>query len=932
METKRLKNVLAGAIAALLISGLPISAATTGFDITGSVLEEGSEAPIPGAALKIDDGTIWAMSNAEGVYIFTDIPKGHYLLTVECLGYVAKSVEIELEDRDIKLDFSLKISSLAIEEVTVTAERAKTGLNTTTTLGRDALNHLQMSSLSDVSALLPGGKTINPDLTTATSFSLRQGGSTAGNAAFGTAVEVDGVRLESNAGFGALAGVDTRSISVDNVESVEVITGVPSAEYGDLGSGMVRIHTRHGKTPLNVNFSVNPRTWQTSVSKGLGLGDEGVLNVSGEWARATKKLYSPYESYTRRGLSLSYSNNFARHLRFEGGLSANIGGMNTEDDPDAFSGAFTKARANALRANSSISWMLGKPWITSLKAEASLSFEDELSQVHKYNSFSSNQPAVHSEQQGYSLAAKLPMLYYSDLITDSKELDLAASLKYSLNRNFGAVKSKFKAGAQWKANGNAGQGEYYLDPELAENGYRPRPYSEYPFMHNISLYAEEEALVPIGRSKLSLSFGLRQENVLVKGSSYRNVSSLSPRFNAKLELSDNFSVRGGWGISEKLPSFYILYPKQEYRDIQTFGYSYEGSSEYVYYTIPYTLEYNPELRWQRSSNSELGLDFRLGQTSVSLVGYINITENPYTLGTAYSPFSYRISARPGGFTTGALTDIRVDNQTGEVYVRGSEDEGWTLMDTKVIDRTFVKSTRQENGKPVRRAGVELTADFPEIRPLRTKFRLDASWCGTSTHDDRLCWYYQTGWSHSSEPDKSYQYAGLYANGGSTTPVVNGKITHNLDANLTAITHIPEARLIITLRLEASLLRMSRNISIADGQPYAQRSEDGYWYVYPVSYMDVDGNIHPFTQAQASDPAFSNLILKSGNIYTFDQDGYGPYACANLSITKEVGDKVSISFFANNFTYSRPYVVSWATGVGAIFTPDFYYGLSCRLKL
>ena len=143
------------------------------------------------------------------------------------------------------------------------------------------------------------------------------------------------------------------------------------------------------------------------------------------------------------------------------------------------------------------------------------------------------------------------MLYYSDLITDSKELDLAASLKYSLNRNFGAVKSKFKAGAQWKANGNAGQGEYYLDPELAENGYRPRPYSEYPFMHNISLYAEEEALVPIRRRKLSLSFGLRQENVLVKGSSYRNVSSLSPRFNAKLELSDDFSDRGGWGISEK---------------------------------------------------------------------------------------------------------------------------------------------------------------------------------------------------------------------------------------------------------------------------------------------------------------------------------------------------------------------------------------------
>ena len=96
-------------------------------------------------------------------------------------------------------------------------------------------------------------------------------------------------------------------------------------------------------------------------------------------------------------------------------------------------------------------------------------------------------------------------------------------------------------------------------------------------------------------------------------------------------------------------------------------------------------------------------------------------------------------------------------------------------------------------------------------------------------------------------------------------------------------------------------------------------------------MDLDGEIHPFTEAEAADPAFSNLILKSGNIYTLAQDGYGPYASANLSITKEVGDKVSISFFANNFTNSRPYVVSMATGVGSIFTPAFYYGLSCRLK-
>jgi outer membrane receptor protein involved in Fe transport len=67
------------------------------------------------------------------------------------------------------------------------------------------------------------------------------------------------------------------------------------------------------------------------------------------------------------------------------------------------------------------------------------------------------------------------------------------------------------------------------------------------------------------------------------------------------------------------------------------------------------------------------------------------------------------------------------------------------------------------------------------------------------------------------------------------------------------------------------------------------------------------------------------------MYLFAEDGYNPYFSANLSITKEIGDHVSLSFFANNFTNARKYVTSRATGIGAIFTPAFYYGLTCRIK-
>ena len=524
-------------------------------------------------------------------------------------------------------------------------------------------------------------------------------------------------------------------------------------------------------------------------------------------------------------------------------------------------------------------------------------------------------------------------------------MDFAASLKYNWHKRWEDKKSSLKAGVQWKANGNVGQGEYYKDPSLAANGYRPRPYTDYPFMHNISAYVEEHLTLPVAQTKLELTAGLRMENVYIANSLYNNKSTFSPRFNAKWQLAEGFSIRGGWGITEKLPSYYILYPKQEYRDIQSFGFSYAEGTSYIYYTQPYTVRYNPDLKWQRNSNSEFGFDAEFLDTKVSLVGFYNLTRNPYNFLDVYDPFSYDILQRPEGFVMPSDPQIKVDSQTGMVYLRGGEDDYWTPMDVKVTDRTFVKSSQQNNGADIRRAGAELIVEFPEIAPLNTTFRLDASYTYTSYLNDQLSYYYQNGWSHTSLPDRSYQYVGIYANGGSTNAVINGKVTHNMDANLTAITHIPQVRLIITCRLEMSLLRRNRNLSQYNGKDYAFTVDqngktptggdiyDGnsYTAVYPVAYMDLEGKVHPFTDAQAADPAFASLILKSPNAYTFARDGYGPYMSANLSITKEIGDHVSLSFFANNFTNSRPYVRSIATGVGAIFTPAFYYGLTCRLK-
>lgn len=873
-------------IAVLLLLMIPVllPAAPQHFKVSGTVTDAASGEPLIGAVVNVDE--LWAITDADGKFVIDKVQPGKYDIKVSILGYVDYKLSIEVRKDIPNISFKLKESSLALSEVVVTANRPKDGTGTAHDIGRDALNHLQLSNMTDMAALLPGGRTSNPDLTSSSAFSVRSSGSSAGNAAFSTAVEVDGVRMGNNAAFSELSGVDTRSISVDNVESVEVISGVPSVEYGDLGSGMVKIHTKRGRSPLNVTFSVNPRTYQTSLSKGIDLGaDAGILNLNAEWAKATKKLTSPYESYTRRSLGAVWSNTFAKVLRFELGVNGNLGGMNSKDDPDAFREQFSKVRDNAIRANTSLTWQINEPWATNLKMDAYLNYSDNLSHLHKYNSAASRLPAVHSEVEGYSNAVLLPEgEYYSDKMTDSREMDFGSSLKYALNSRFSGYRSAFKAGIQWKASGNVGQGEYYLDPSLAENGYRPRPYSDYPFMHSLSTYAEEDFTFPFG---LRLTAGVRYDRILVKGSQYSNVGSFSPRVNAKWDISKNLSIRAGWGLAEKLPSFYILFPKQEYRDILvSSGYDASGELYYRYYTQSCPIEYNPDLKWQRNSNAEVGLDAKVLGVNISLVGYYNLTLNPYKFSNNYRAL---------------------------VLDRGG-----------YYDKTFVSVKRQDNGAPVKRAGAELTMDFPQIVPLRTSFRLDASYGWTQTDDDAPYYYYNTGWSHPSLPSRSYPYVGIYANGGNSSLMVRGKVSSSLTANLTSITHIPEARLVITCRLEASLLTRSRNLPAGDEN-----------VLYPIGYLDVeDGGeqVHLFTERNKTDDKFKDLVIKPSNSYLFAQDGYGAYMSANLSVTKEIGEAVSLSFFANNFTNSRPYVLSMATGVGAIFTPSFYYGLTCRIKL
>ncbi|MDE6862260.1 MAG: TonB-dependent receptor, partial [Alistipes sp.] len=195
---------------------------------------------------------VWGITDANGTTVIRNIPAGRCNVQVTLLGYVARSDEYTIEPGDNNsLALSLEPLSLAIDDVVVVAQAGKSGESTASVIGRQAIDHIQATSLKDIMQLLPGQIiTENPSLTSVGQFYNRTLDSNDSNNAFGAAIMVDGIPLSNNANLNSRggsfstvgSGVDLRSIGTDEIESVEIIRGIASAEYGDLSSGTMIVN------------------------------------------------------------------------------------------------------------------------------------------------------------------------------------------------------------------------------------------------------------------------------------------------------------------------------------------------------------------------------------------------------------------------------------------------------------------------------------------------------------------------------------------------------------------------------------------------------------------------------------------------------------------------------------------------------------------
>ena len=355
--------------------------------------------------------------------------------------------------------------NLQLDEVQVVAHRKKDEITTSYTIDRKTLDNQQIMTLGDIAQLLPGGKSVNPSLMNDSKLTLRSGSSERGNASFGTAIEMDGVRLNNNAMMGETAGVSTRGVSASNIESVEVVPGIASVEYGDLTNGVVKVKTRRGSSPFILEGSINQHTRQIALHKGLDLGkNTGLINFSLEHARSFSDAASPYTAYQRNVLSLHYMNVFMKKtqpLTLDIGLNGGVGGYDSKADPDRNLDSYYKVKDNNVGGNVRLDWLLNKSWITNLNFTAAFTYADKRSESYSNESSSSTQPYIHTLTEGYNIAEDYDKNPSANIILgptgywylrgfgDSKPLTYSLKLKANWNKSFGKFRDRLLVGAEW---------------------------------------------------------------------------------------------------------------------------------------------------------------------------------------------------------------------------------------------------------------------------------------------------------------------------------------------------------------------------------------------------------------------------------------------------------------------------------------------------
>ncbi|MCH8495699.1 MAG: TonB-dependent receptor [Balneolales bacterium] len=811
-------------------------------------------------------------------------------------------------------DVKLLKQDLYLTEVTVSARQSEENVsNSTYVIDRIAIEQAQAYTLGDLLQIIPGQTITNPMLQGAQSINFRSNlpSQYSNNNAFGIGIFVNDASMNNNANmqgynpvtnnafrsFGSTrvstntyqtgdspgGGFDLRELPVGDIERVEVVQGIASARYGDILEGGIFIETVAGRSPWNINVRRAAGNTNLGVNKGIQLHPRHALNVSFDYFNSNADPRDRVKSYNRVTSSLLWTSYLGEQRQIRNTVSVSFR-TNLDDfqiDPDfgteqrVYYQNQTFSISNRLTIQSQSLMFNNMTLSVSANTGRSTSLLDQFVNPGVL-------PVTDVITEGVHPGTYHPSSYRTERQILGEPLSLSSRVQFNRAIDLGEWTHNVSYGVNASFDGNYGDGRVF-DPLRpirfggATTNERPISYREMsPESWQSGAFLENSISGEINGRRLTTSLGLR-------GDLQNGYANVSPRLNTRFNITEAFSITGGYGIQIKAPGLLHLYPGPDYEDYILLN-SYNGNvseSVFLSYTRVST-NTSEDLKPMKSRRMEAGFQLVLPAIRLGTTFYRNVTDDGITV------------LREPSFLDLPVYEI-VDRPPGQAPV---------IEDTGETSRVIYAQGRVANMLYSRNWGVELTASTPRIESIQTSFSLNVSYTNS--------YYFNRGGNfnfggRTPQPEEEIWY-GIYP--------PNKSQSGRINALLTSMHHISDLGLLVTLRSEMFIYNYTEVLSNSNRA---------------IAYVNNQLNIVPIDENEINDPRF-DVLDRNPVDGSFTRDPSFVYFNFHANVSKNISSAVRLSFFANNFLNIRPEVINSEGNLVRRLNQEPYFGMELRLTL
>lgn len=586
-------------------------------------IKDNNGTPLYGANVILLPGKTGSSTDINGRFSIPAPAVKVFTLKISYIGYKTKFLKIENYSSPINISLDPKIFNLGGIEVVAEEELMPLNIPTTTVIKSGEIEHLQATSIREVLELVPGiQKSKNLGLGKTSQVSIRSDESDP-LSAFGTKVIIDGVSESNNANmqfelltgskFGINnmgAGVDLRTIPADNIEKVEVISGVPSVRYGDLTEGIIKITTKSGKKPHRVKIKNNPNTSEVNFG-GSFPAFNSTMNYNLNIARSERDKRLDGDEYTRYTGQITMSTkteNVKNKLKFSGQF------ITDEEEP----------KNDLFRTqNYNRSFSLGLSNTRNIKLDQRNKLY--INTFVKFKRINSKKSRLVQSDLRILPNGDTVSVYNGTKFNKGFEWNIGAKLEYENEKIFSGSVNNFMAGLQLNYEANTGEGVVFdtlFNPYGADAKIRPRSFDDVPGFLTAALYAEDNITLSYPFN-MKISAGMRLDMYQPEALSFSGDKKffsakhgvyLNPRVNMIVYLSKQSQIRFGVGKSTKTPAMSRIYPMPKVLDWKN---PVSGNVEHFNFS-----QNNENLKASESVKYELSFDHKfLNRIGISVTGY-----------------------------------------------------------------------------------------------------------------------------------------------------------------------------------------------------------------------------------------------------------------------------------------------------------------------